>query len=160
MEKGVGMQHINLVRIDDRLLHGQIGRSWVGEENIRLIIIANDEIAENIEKSKLMDIATPLGCESIFIKVGDLVNKLKDNDLKDILILVDSPKDLKRLIENGLDIKECNLGNMKNGNQKIKIRDEIFLTKEEINTLKEIKDMGIDLDIRVLPTDIQTDFNY
>ena len=107
-----------------------------------------------------MDIATPLGCESIFIKVGDLVNKLKDNDLKDILILVDSPKDLKRLIENGLDIKECNLGNMKNGDQKIKIRDEIFLTKEEINTLKEIKDMGIDLDIRVLPTDIQTDFNY
>ena len=41
------MPNIVLSRIDERLIHGQVGVQWVGFAGANLVLVANDEVAED-----------------------------------------------------------------------------------------------------------------
>ena len=41
------MNNIILTRIDNRLVHGQVGVTWTKNLNANLVIVANDEVAED-----------------------------------------------------------------------------------------------------------------
>ena len=40
------MPNIVLSRIDERLIHGQVGVQWVGFAGANLVLVANDEVAK------------------------------------------------------------------------------------------------------------------
>lgn len=51
---------INLVRIDDRLIHGQVATVWSKEANAQRIIICSDEVAKDqIRKTLLLQVGPP-----------------------------------------------------------------------------------------------------
>ena len=51
---------INLVRIDDRLIHGQVATVWAKEANAERIIICSDEVAKDeIRKTLLLQVGPP-----------------------------------------------------------------------------------------------------
>ena len=41
------MPNIVLCRIDERLIHGQVGVQWVGFAGANLVLVANNEVAED-----------------------------------------------------------------------------------------------------------------
>ncbi|EPP25161.1 PTS sugar transporter subunit IIB [Vibrio fluvialis] len=42
------MPNIVLSRIDERLVHGQVGVQWVGFADANIVVVANDEVAEDV----------------------------------------------------------------------------------------------------------------
>ena len=69
------MPNIVLSRIDERLIHGQVGVQWVGFAGANLVLVANDEVAEDpvqqnlMEKSSTTFIAPPIDRKSCwFVK--------------------------------------------------------------------------------------------
>lgn len=154
------MAEIVFVRIDDRLLHGQVARSWVKEEGANLIVVANDRVAEDRETQKLMNIATPLYADTRFLSVNNLIEKIKDDhDGKKVLILVEGPEDALKLLDAGLDIKSINVGNMRELPGKEKVIDDVFLSAEDRANFKKIHDKGVKLDLRILSSDAPSDEN-
>lgn len=154
------MAEIVFVRIDDRLLHGQVARSWVKEEGANLIVVANDRVAEDRDTQKLMNIATPLYADSRFLSVENLIEKIKDDhDGKKVLILVEGPEDALRLLDAGLDINEINVGNMRELPGKEKVIDDVFVDAEDRANFKKIHDKGVKLDLRILSSDAPSDEN-
>ena len=48
-----------LVRVDDRLIHGQIVETWIPYLSINQIIVADDEVFHNPFKKKIMRMSLP-----------------------------------------------------------------------------------------------------
>lgn len=55
------MPNIVLSRIDERLIHGQVGVQWVGFAGANLVLVANDEVAEDLVQQNLMEMVLAEG---------------------------------------------------------------------------------------------------
>ena len=154
------MTKINLVRIDDRLLHGQVSKSWVDTDEINLIVVANDDVVEDKKLQNLMNISTPLYAETVFLTLDETIAKIKSSfEDKKALILVENPQDAYKLAKENLGIKSINVGNMRDLPGKEKVCDDIFIGEEDKEYFNKIHDLGISLDVRVLKNNPQIDEN-
>lgn len=143
-----------LLRIDDRLMHGQIGKSWLKEVGADIIVVVNDRTFMDENSQKLMEIVTPLNTKIYFLTVGKAIKELDDlEDDAEALVLVENPEDALSLVENGLDIDMVNVGNMSRKYYKKKVNATVYVDDDDIACFKELKDLGKTLDIRALSTD-------
>lgn len=154
------MAEIVFTRIDDRLLHGQVGREWVKEEDCDLIVVCNDETSEDRQAQKLMNIATPLFAKTVFWTIDRTIKEIEENheDSK-ALILVESPEDAYKLIEAGLNIEAVNVGNMRDLPNKDKINENIYVGDKDREYFKKLQNKNISIDIRTLHSDKALDEN-
>ena len=51
------MPDIRLTRIDNRLIHGQVATQWCGVVGANLLLVANDEVANDEFRQGLMNMA-------------------------------------------------------------------------------------------------------
>ena len=105
---------IRLVRIDERLIHGQVATSWVKETKCEAIFAINDDVAnDNLRKTLLLQVA-PTDVKAFVIPIEKAISVYKNPKYSStkVLMLVTSPTDVLRLIEGGVDIKSVNVGGM------------------------------------------------
>ena len=105
---------INLVRIDDRLIHGQVATVWSKEANAQRIIICSDEVAKDqIRKTLLLQVGPP-GVKVSVVDVAKAVrvynNPKYEKDT--VFFLYTCPQDVLRMAEAGVPIKSVNIGGM------------------------------------------------
>ena len=133
--------NILLARIDNRLIHGQIVCLWAGAVGANLIVVADDETAENeIEKSVMKMAASSLGFDTRFFtiqKTIDIIDQASDD--QHILLICQTPKDLRRVIEGGVKIKEVDIGNLYYDEGEEKLTDKVSVSKEDVKDLNYIK---------------------
>lgn len=154
------MAEINLVRIDDRLLHGQVSKSWVDTDEINLIVVANDDVVEDEKLKNLMNISTPLFTETVFLSLDETIANIKSSyEDKKALILVKNPQDSYKLAKADLGIKSINVGNMAKLPDKEEISESIFIGSEDRKYFNEIHNLGITLDVRTLKNNPPIDEN-
>ena len=72
---------ISFVRIDDRLIHGQVVIGWTRTKSINFILAVDDEVATNKMQVKLMKMATPPGVKSEVLSANDAVKLLQSGKL-------------------------------------------------------------------------------
>ena len=148
-----------LLRIDDRLLHGQVARNWMKQVGADVIVVANDLVSEDEKQQHLMDLVTPMGSKSYFFGLGEASAKIKDLEEADALILVETPADALKLIEDGIEIDSVNVGNIHQTSGKEKVNESVFVDQNDIDTFKKIEAKGKKLDFRTLPSDKAIDFD-
>lgn len=148
-----------LLRIDDRLLHGQVARNWMKQVGADVIVVANNLVSEDEKQQHLMDLVTPMGSKSYFFGLSEASTKIKDLKEEDALVLVESPEDALKLIEDGVEIDSVNVGNIHQTSGKEKVNESIFVDQNDIDTFKKIEASGKKLDFRTLPNDQAIDFD-
>ncbi|WP_017212427.1 PTS galactosamine transporter subunit IIB [Clostridium beijerinckii] len=149
----MGTPNILLTRIDNRLVHGQVGVTWTTTLGANLIIVADDEVAENTLQQQLMEVtAQSSGAGVRFFtlqKTIDVIHKAAEH--QKIFIVVKTPKEVRKLIEGGVPIKEVNVGNMHFDKGKTQISKKVYVDDKDMEDLRAIKDMGIDIYIQDVP---------
>ncbi|NRY61913.1 PTS galactosamine transporter subunit IIB [Clostridium beijerinckii] len=149
----MGTPNILLTRIDNRLVHGQVGVTWTTTLGANLIIVADDEVAENTLQQQLMEVtAESSGAGVRFFtlqKTIDVIHKAAEH--QKIFIVVKTPREVRKLIEGGVPIKEVNVGNMHFDKGKRQISKKVYVDDKDMEDLKAIKDMGIDIYIQDVP---------
>lgn len=146
---------IKLTRVDHRLLHGQVTFSWVTALGIDAILIANDSLMSDDVRKTAIKLAKPAGTKLVLKNIEDSIEAINSGvtDKYKLLIVVESVDDAYRLI-NGCDqIKELNLGGVKNKENAIKIGAAVYCSVEELEQLNELVDKGISIDIRQIASD-------
>ncbi|MDZ5001597.1 PTS mannose transporter subunit IIAB, partial [Clostridium perfringens] len=100
------MEIVN-VRIDERLIHGQVAALWTNKLGITRIVVVNNEIIKDQIQKMALKIATPVGVKLSILSVDTAVNNLKINKYeKDkILLITKGPKAIFEVISKGIDIK-------------------------------------------------------
>lgn len=148
------MPNIILARIDNRLLHGQVATQWTKAIGANLILVANDEVAGNKMRQGLMDMAAPNGVDTRYWTIQKMIDTIhKAADRQKIFIIIESPEDALRLVEGGVPIKKVNVGNMHMSEGKRQVAGVVAVDDNDINAFKALREHGIELEIRKVPTE-------
>lgn len=143
---------IKLVRVDHRLLHGQVIFSWTKQLAINYIIIADDKVPNDPLSIMALSIAKPVDCElSIvqFDKVKEIVNRKSD---KNIMILVKGPGEAVKLIEKLPEIKEINYGGIAKKSDSKVYGKAVFLNDLELKDTRTLLENNIKIFVQQVPT--------
>lgn len=147
--------NILLTRIDNRLVHGQVGVTWTTALGANLIIVADDVTANDPLQQQLMEVtANSSGAEIRFFtlkKTIDIIHKASAR--QKIFIVVRNPQSAKILLEGGVPIKELNVGNMHFSSGKEALSKKVYVDKQDLKDLKEIQDQGVSVFIQDVPSD-------
>ena len=148
---------LKLVRVDERLLHGQVAIWWTSNSGANTILVANDEAQKDQVKAMALNLAKPTGVKLYIRGVeesGEIVEKFAAAKKAQVLVLVRTIQDALKLIKgaNGT-IQELNVGGLKYEQGKRKLNDYVAVSDQDISDLKAIQKMGVELDFRMLPRD-------
>lgn len=148
---------VNIMRIDDRLIHGQIVTAWLREAGGEGILVADDLAASDATQKMLLKFATPKGTALYIETIKDAAEKLIKKDFKEtLLLLVRNPENANRLFELGFEIDTVNLGNISNTKSEAgrkALLPYIHVEQKDVDNLKLLSDKGININVRAVPTD-------
>ena len=138
------MKSIVHIRIDDRLLHGQVVVFWSNSLQISRVMVINDEVAnDELQKTFLRMVAPANIRTSILSKETAVKNILNEKYLgQRVMMIVKNPKDILDLMDLGLDIKEVNVGNMAARKDTIQIKRSVSITNDELRDFLELENRG------------------
>jgi len=146
---------LKLLRIDDRLVHGQVAFTWTPSLGADSLLVANDRVAKDEFLRMTMGLAKPAGARLLIKTVADSIVYLTDakNKGQRLLVLVDSVNDAHALAMSVEEIRSINFGGIRAKTGAKSISKAIALTVSDIVLVRELLTRGIELEVRQVPTD-------
>ncbi|MCI8938852.1 MAG: PTS sugar transporter subunit IIB [Dorea sp.] len=144
---------IKLLRVDHRLLHGQVAVSWSSYLGIDCILLANDELLKDPLMMTSVKLAKPQGVKVVAKTVADSIEAVKSGvtDKYKLFIVCGNVADACRLARE-LSIGYINLGETRASEGRKSISTNVFINKEEKGVLTETMDAGVRIEIQGLPS--------
>lgn len=147
---------IKLLRIDNRLIHGQIAVGWIKHLEVNRVIVANDKIAQNNTQVATLKMATPDGVKCLVISIKDAIEILNDSraDKLIIMIIVNNPADALKIIEAVPKVPYLNLGNygqLGSTEGLVKLSETFYCDEDDVSVLKNIKLTGKKIEYQLVP---------
>lgn len=149
------MPNILLTRIDNRLIHGQVGMTWTNWLGANLVLVADDEIANDPVQQNLMDMAIAgNNIQSRYFtlqKTIDIIHKAASH--QKIFIVVRTPQNALKLVEGGVPITVINVGNMHFVSHKKQVSKVISVDDDDIQAFKALEAKGVVCTAQGVPED-------
>ncbi|KRM87536.1 PTS sugar transporter subunit IIB [Lacticaseibacillus thailandensis] len=145
---------IKLVRIDHRLMHGQVVFSWTKSLGIERIVVidtntANDEFKRmSLKLSKPEDVKLSLFTVDQAIERIPKIKALKDNTM----LIFGNVGETYTFFKAFGPIDEINYGGILDRPGAKRFSNAIYLTDKEVEQSRELADMGITLYMQQVPT--------
>ena len=145
--------NIVLVRIDDRLIHGQVATSWAKQDTLNRIIVVNDVVAADSLRTTLLKQAAPQEAPASVVGVEKFKrvyhNPKYAND--NVFLLFTNPGDILRIIQSGVPIRAVNVGGMSYKEGKVKVTKAIFADEQDAADLRMLAgEYQVELDNRLV----------
>lgn len=155
-----GKENIVNVRMDERLIHGQVAGIWAPSLHTQRIIVINDEAAaDTLQKSSLRMVA-PTSMRLSVLPVESAAKNIRSGKYgKQRLFLVfKNPTDVLRYLKAGGKLTHVNVGNMSYKEGSKDITKSIKVLDEEIDVFESIAAMDINVTAQLVPNDPVIDF--
>lgn len=147
------MRNIVLARVDDRLIHGEVVSVWTPNLSGNRIVVADDGVAADKFNSRVLKALAPAGVKVNVYTVDQASEKMKEAAIKGekIIVLAKTPITFERMINNGVDIKEVNLGGMGIRDNREPFIKNVACSPEEIQSIKNMIEKGIHVYYQLVP---------
>jgi PTS system mannose-specific IIB component len=144
---------IVLVRVDDRLIHGQILESWIPSTRAQELIVANDTLAADLVQKTIMQAAIPYSVDVIIDSVEHVASILRQSENSEVrrMIIVEDPVDALRLRRAGVAFDRLNLGNLVTSEVTVCLSRTVSVGGESLRALRMILEEGIKVSIQSVP---------
>jgi PTS system mannose-specific IIB component len=150
---------IAMVRVDDRLIHGQILEGWLPWTRARELLIPNDSLAEDKIQQVILHAAVPPSTRLFIDTVKKIADQLRDNDQDHVkrMVIVDHPLDALRLRKAGVWFDHLNLGNLRCHDATLTLSPTVMIGEDCVQTLLQILQEGVKVTIQSVPLDEPVD---
>lgn len=142
-------------RIDERLLHGQIRITWGKHSEANLILVANDAAADGPNAAFMQaGMKASAGGEYAvrFFSIQKTIDVIhKASPQQKIFILCNNPTDVARLVEGGVPITHCNVGNMHFHEGKRQIAKTVSVDEKDIDAFERMVARGVTCTVQNTP---------
>lgn len=149
------------VRIDDRLIHGQVCGFWIPQYSLERIAIVDDDIVNDEVRKNALKFGCPDKCKlSIFntAKAADKFNRKIDEGIK-VMILCNSPVPILKMAENGYTVPYITVGNMATKPGAKQIKKTVFVSEEEKKAFIKLIDMGVKVYSQMVPNEAREEIS-
>ena len=151
-------ENILLARIDNRLVHGQVGMTWVNTLNANLVVVANDDVAQDSVQQNLMEMVIPETTGIRFFSIEKTIQVIdKSIPSQHILLVIRTPQDALKLIEGGVKVDTLNIGNLHFAEGKKQLSETVSVDDDDIATFNKLHDLGIKLEVQGIPNEGKKD---
>jgi mannose/fructose/N-acetylgalactosamine-specific phosphotransferase system component IIB len=149
---------ISLIRVDDRLIHGQVVMGWTQALGIQQILVADDATATNPVQKNLLLLAVPAGIRADVLSIQDAARIVAASTSEvPTIVLVKGPTELLALKRAGVSMTKVNVGNVHTAPGRRKLTKEVHATEGEIQIWRELAGEGMQLEAQWLPGQTRTD---
>lgn len=148
-----------LIRIDDRLIHGQVLVGWGSYYSIKHMIIGNNHIAQNDWEKSLLLMAAPSNMDARVLTLDKALAYIHENlKAKEMsMVLVNSPEDIQKMADKGLKVKRINVGGIHFNEGRVEYLSYLYLNREEVDIFKNLIRQGFFFECQDVPTSAKYD---
>ena len=147
------MAELVLVRIDSRMIHGQVTTRWNALVHATKIIVIDNEVAGNAIVASSLQFAAPQGVKALAYPVGQAAEAWKKNQFGDgrVMVLFRDAKSAYESWKEGFTYKKLNIGNIPISPGRTAVFKTCYMSQEEGAMLKELKDSGVEVELQFMP---------
>lgn len=148
------------VRIDERLIHGQVATMWTNTLKASRIMIVDDQVVKNDMEKMALKLAVPSGIKLSILTAGGAIKNISANKYvgQRVFLIVKSPSVLRTLVEGGINLTQITIGNMSSKANSKQVRKSISVTDQDIKDFKYLRSKNINIIAQMIPTDEPTNF--
>ena len=149
---------VELLRVDDRLLHGQVAYTWSKSLPINLIVIANDEVSRDKAAKATFALAKPAGMSLVISTVEKTVAFLGSEKAKNYhaLVLVNSIADAAAIARATDGVTSINVGGIREAEGSKRYLPAVCLTPADVETITSLAADGYEVYAQQVPSDTKT----
>ena len=146
---------LKLVRVDDRLIHGQVVAIWLKALNARRIVIVDDRTARDDFLKEVITYAAPAGVAVEILDLEQGSARLRDlvASPEPVFVLMRSPVTALRLREAGVEFPVLNVGGIGAGPGRKPVYRNISASPEELEAMRAIEQLGTAVELRIVESD-------
>lgn len=144
---------IKEVRLDDRLIHGQVAVSWTRALGLDVLLVVNDQIVNDKMRRNALKLGVPAGVKYGFRSVDEGIKFLNSPESQKykIMVLVNNPIDAARVMKGIQGVNRLTIGGVRKDAPYI--TQSLNLDKEDIEALNSLIDLGIKVGMMPTPSD-------
>lgn len=145
---------IKMIRVDYRLLHGQVAVSWTGTLGADALLLVSDTLKNDKLRMETLALAKPSGIKVVVKNTDEAISVIKSGktDRYSMFVICETVGIADRLARE-FGVKSINLGNISFGEGKRKLSKSVYVDPNEEETIKSLIDDGYDLFIQMVPTE-------
>lgn len=143
-----------IVRVDDRLLHGQVVVGWVNALGLDHLVVANDRVAANPALVAALKAGAADGIVVDVVLLDDAAESLMSgaySQRKSMLVL-ESPGDALKLLHKGVTLKALHVGGLHFREGSEELLPYVFLSNWDRMALSEMVSRGVRVTCQDLPS--------
>ena len=151
---------IAALRVDDRLIHGQVAMTWTKQLRVQGIVVANDDAANDNTQKMALKMAVPAGIKVLIKPLDQAIRVLNDPRASKmrILVLTRTVKDALKVRKQVGEIEFLNIGNTGrfdgiDVSEKQLLSPTIMLTDSEVQALRELVEVDPKTCMQQVPND-------
>ncbi|HEX7544230.1 MAG TPA: PTS sugar transporter subunit IIB [Candidatus Limnocylindrales bacterium] len=144
-----------LVRIDDRLIHGQVVTGWLRALGAKRIVIVDDATARDEFLREVLTLAAPQGVPVEVLGLADGAARCLElaSSPEPVIVLARSPRTIVALRQAGVPIEVVDLGGMGAGPGKRRLHKTISVSPDDLASLRLLEEMGTRVEIQIVADD-------
>lgn len=153
------MEIVN-IRIDERLIHGQVAAYWTNSLNANRIMVIDDLAAHDDIQKMALKMACPASARLSILTAEKAVQRLNEDAYPHdrILIVMRGPATARQVLDLGYFMPVINVGNISNKIGSTRIKHTVCVTPQEADLFRYIAAKGVKVTIQMVPSDEKLDF--
>lgn len=155
------MYNIKLVRLDFRLIHGQVIAKWFGQIMGNEIVIIDDDLSQDSFMASIYEMSAPVDSKVHVYSVEDAVKKVEGGTFASgkVLVLFKNVDQVFKAVEKGFKIDELQIGGLGSAPGRINVYGPITLDDHDASLLKKIADQGTNIYLQQVPEEAKMTFS-
>ncbi len=152
--------NFSLVRVDNRLIHGQILEAWVPYVQASCLVVADDDVANDFFRETVIRMAVPREIDVHIHSVEDFAKTYSNNEEtgRKTILLFSTVSAALKAFKHGFHYKRLNIGNIYNEEGKVRCARSINLSDQDISEIIQLIQGGVQVELRCVPKDKPIDF--
>ncbi len=133
---------ITHLRIDNRLIHGQVAVTWMNSIGADKIIVCNDKVAADPIQKMALPMAAR-GTTVLVLTVAETIQYAKDHPEETMFVIAKFPQDALDILESGVEVQAVNVGNAApiNGTTYKMVTKSIAVTEDDAKVYRRIAEL-------------------
>ncbi|MGH7538128.1 MAG: PTS system mannose/fructose/N-acetylgalactosamine-transporter subunit IIB [Gemmatimonadales bacterium] len=142
-----------LIRLDDRLIHGQVVVGWGQPLNAAFIVLVDDEVRASTWEQDLYRMGVPSSIEVVFASVAEAERRLPEWEADDRvgILLAGDIDTMEALVASG-HVKQLNIGGIHHRPGRSERLRYVYLSDDEAAKLRRLASNGVEVTAQDVPT--------